>query len=179
MNLDLLYGVIAPQLRNGEKPVWIDRPSPMARALSSPTKFLFGIPFLGFAIFWTSTASQTGVSFFTLWGIPFILVGAGMVLSPVWYYLEAKNWLYYAITDQRALIIRTFPRHKIESFEPREFTRLERTVKPDGTGNVLFAEDIRRGKNGNYTVPRGFYGVPEAKRVEETLLDLQRNSTAV
>jgi len=87
--------------------------------------------------------------------------------------VEAKNWLIYAITNQRLLIIRTFPRTKVESFEPADITRVERTTKADGSGNIIFAEDIRRGRRGNHTVPRGLYGVGEAKRVEAAILDLR------
>ncbi len=170
-----LFGIVTPQLRRGEKAVWTERPQPMARAKSRLKIFLFGIPFFGFAIFWTVGASQSGDPVFPLFGIPFMLVGAALLLSPLWSYWEAKNWLIYAITDQRILIIRTFPRHKVESFEPDDITKLERTTKADGSGNIIFAEEERRGKNGTYMVPRGFYGVPEAMRVEEAVMEL-RNS---
>ena len=78
------------------------------------------------------------------------------------------------------MIIRTFPRSKIESWEPADITQLERTSKSDGSGNVIFAEEIRRHResllnDGTTTTPRGFYGVPDAKRVEEAIAKL-RNS---
>lgn len=174
MNQGNLFDIVTPQLRRGEKAVWTERPAPLARAKSKILIFLFGIPFFGFAIFWTSMAAQSGEVFFPLFGIPFLLVGAGLLLSPVWSYVEAKNWLVYAITDQRILIIRTFPMHKVETFAPSDITKAERTTRADGSGNVIFAEDVRQGRRGTYTVPRGFYGVPEAKRVEEAVLDLQK-----
>ncbi len=169
------FAVVSAQLRRGEHAVWTERPAPMARARSRLKIFLFGIPFFCFAVFWTATAAQSGDALFPLFGIPFMVIGAGLLLAPMWSYWEARNWLIYAITDQRILIIRTFPRHKVESFEPADITKLERTTKPDGSGNVIFAEEERRGKNGTYMVPRGFYGVPEAMRVEESVIKL-RNS---
>jgi hypothetical protein len=45
------------------------------------------------------------------------------------------------------------------------------------SGTILFADEVRQGRRGSYTVPRGFYGVPDAKRVEEAILEL-RNSAA-
>ena len=181
-----LFGIVSPQLRRGEKAVWTDRPQPMARALSRLKIFLFGIPFFAFSIFWTSMAYEgaheaaagSGMMFFPLFGVPFMLVGAGLLLSPVWSYMEAKHWLIYAITNQRILIIRTLPRHKVESFEPAALTKLTRTTRADGSGNVLFAEETRRGKNGTYTVPRGFYGVPDAIRVEEAVVKLRNSGDA-
>ncbi|MDP6814583.1 MAG: hypothetical protein QF582_15315 [Alphaproteobacteria bacterium] len=177
MNQGDLFTIVSPQLRRGERAVWVERPAPMARAFSRIALFLFGIPFFGFAVFWTGMAAQSGQVFFPLFGIPFMLVGAGLLLSPIWSYVEARNWLVYAITDQRLLIIRTFPRHKIESWEPADISKLERTAKPDGSGTILFADEVRQGRRGSYTVPRGFYGVPDAKRVEEAILEL-RNSAA-
>jgi hypothetical protein len=48
--------------------------------------------------------------------------------------VEAKNWLIYAITNQRLFIIRTFPRRRVVSFKPADITRVERTTKADGSG---------------------------------------------
>ena len=181
MNQNNLFDIVTPQLRSGETAVWVERPKPMARAKSKIFVFLFGIPFFGFAVFWTAMAGDFSSgddvlsNMFPLFGIPFLVAGACMLLSPAWSYVEAKKWLYYAITDQRLMIIRIFPRRKIETWEPSDITRLERTSKSDGSGNVIFAEEIRRGQDGTTTKPRGFYGVPDAKRVEEAILGL-RNS---
>ncbi len=172
---DDTFAVVTPQLRRGERALWTERPSPLARARSRLKIFLFGIPFFCFAVFWTTTASQSGDPIFPLFGIPFMVIGAGLLLSPMWSYWEARNWLVYAITDQRILIIRTFPRHKVESFEPSDITKLERTTKPDGSGNVIFAEEERRGRNGTYMMPRGFYGVPDVMRVEEAVMKLRKS----
>ena len=128
------FAIVTPQLRRGEKAVWTQRPQPMARSKSKILVFLFGIPFFGFAVFWTHTAAQSGDALFRLFGIPYLLVGAGIMLSPVWSWVEAKNWLIYAITNQRLLIIRTFPRRRVVSFKPADITRVERTTKADGSG---------------------------------------------
>jgi len=183
MNQNNLFDIITPQLRSGETALWVERPKPMARATSKVLLFLFGIPFFGFAVFWTamagnfSTGDDSFSNFFPLFGIPFLVIGACLLLSPVWSYMEAKKWLYYAITDQRLMIIRSFPRRKIESWEPADISRLERTSKPDGSGNVIFAEEIRQTQNGTSTKPRGFYGVPDAKRVEEAIAKLRNSIT--
>ena len=172
---DEVFAVVTPQFRRGERALWTERPSPLARARSKLTFFLFGIPFFCFAVFWIAGASQSGDAIFPLFGIPFVVVGAGLLLSPVWSFWEARNWLVYAITDQRILIIRTFPRRKVESFEPSDITKLERTTKSDGSGNVIFAEEERRGRNGTYMMPRGFYGVPNAMQVEEAVMKLRKS----
>ena len=176
MNQSNLFDIVTPQLRSGETVVWVERPTPLARTKSRIVWFLFGIPFFGFAIYWTAEAGEfSSDNYFPLFGIPFLVAGACLLLSPAWSYVEAKKWLYYAITDQRLMIIRTFPRSKIESWEPADIMRLERTSKSDGSGNVIFAEETAGSGEDSFTMPRGFYGVPDAKRVEEAIAKL-RNS---
>lgn len=176
MNGAGLFAVVKPELRRGGIVDWVERPQAGARAGSKLSVALFGVAFSGFAVFWTHGAAQSGDAIFPLFGVPFLLVGAGMLLAPLWTYIEAKSWLIYAITNQRVLIVLTYPRRKVESFEPGDITRPERTAKPDGTGNIFFGEDIRRGRHGPYRVKRGFYGVPEVRRVEEAILELRNSS---
>ena len=163
------------ELRSSEKLIWADQPGPMARARTKIKVCLFGIPFTGFAIFWMSGAVGAGAPpLFAMFGIPFIAVGLGLILSPLWSYIEAQRWMVYAITDQRCLILRLFPVHKAESFGPGEITRLERTEKSDGSGNIIFSEDVKRGRRGSYLVPRGFYGITEVRRIEEEIEKLKQ-----
>ena len=176
MNQSNLFDIVTPQLRSGETVEYVDRPKPLARAKSKIVWFLMGIPFFGFGVFFTAEAGEfSSDNYLPLFAILFLVAGVCMLLSPAWSYVEAKKWLYYAITDQRLMIIRSFPWRKIESWEPADITRLERTTKSDGSGNVIFAEEIKGSGEDSYTKPRGFYGVPDAKRVEEAIAKL-RNS---
>ena len=176
MNQSNLFDIVTPQLRSGETVVYVDQPKPLARAKSKIVWFLMGIPFFGFGVFFTTEAGEfSSDNYLPLGAFLFLVAGACMLLFPAWSYVEAKKWLYYAITDQRLMIIRTFPRSKIESWEPADITRLERTTKSDGSGNVIFAEVMRRSQDGTTTKTRGFYGVSDAKRVEEAIAEL-RNS---
>ncbi len=170
--------VAQKELQSGERLVWAERPGPAARARTKLMLSLFGIPFLVFAIFWEVQAvagAEAGAgSLFPLFGIPFILVGIGLILSPLWSYVEARNWLFYAITDRRMLIIRQFPMRKVESFRPQDITKCERTEKSDGSGNIVFRDDLKSGSRGSsYTVPRGFFGIPDVRRVEEQVMKLR------
>jgi len=62
-------------------------------------------------------------------------------LHPVWSYVGAKNWLIYTIANQRLLIISTFPRRRVESLEPADITRAERTTAANCSSNIIFAID--------------------------------------
>ncbi len=57
---------------------------------------------------WTasSATSRTGGSwlFFPLFGVPFLLIGLGMLAAPLWAYLRTRGTVY-AVTEGRAVII--------------------------------------------------------------------------
>src|SRR5260370_1371922 len=74
-----------------------------------PAFFLvpFGLLFGGFAVFWVGSAAFLGAEgvggFFACFGVPFVLVGLALVLSPVWLRKKAANTVY-ALTDRRAVL---------------------------------------------------------------------------
>src|ERR1700754_4439142 len=86
----------------GQKVLWWARPDPFMYAVKQSWQtFLFGIPFFAFAVFRPYKASVSGV--FAAFGIPFLAIGLGMVLSPLWYYFRGTR-ATYALTDRRAVI---------------------------------------------------------------------------
>ena len=172
-----LFNLFEPELRENETIVWADTPSPAARIRSQIKIPFMGIAFTAFSVLWLNVTADDREPLFQLFGIPFLCIGLCALLSPVYFYHEAKKWLYYAITNQRIIIKRTFPRRKTETFGPSDITKLERTTNADGSGNLIFAEEIRTGrKKSTYTVPRGFYGINDVKRVEHALQELKSNS---
>src|SRR5215216_317047 len=82
------------ELLPGERVVWQARPAPSSRALTGASAFLFGIPFVAFALFWTWGATHSdgpaggrkaGFGWFGyLWGGMFVAIGASMLLTPLW-----------------------------------------------------------------------------------------------
>jgi len=169
------------ELEPGEKLLWFGRPDPLRASLSTIGTFLFGIPWTAFALFWTFGAmgfniknlSRMGpMSLFPLFGIPFILIGAGMLLSPVLAYLENKRTLYI-ITDRRAAIIaiKIKGNRTVQSYRADDIGSIEREEKADGSGDIYFVKDSDDGirlRRPSRSV--GFFGVPEVRRVEETMV---------
>src|SRR6185437_12509968 len=110
MNADRLFGNselplelderVRSELSEGEQLLWVGQPLPRRYVRSSIPIVLFGIPFTGFALFWMAGAS--GVLFagaamnggpggfaaflacFPLFGLPFLIIGLGMLTSPYW-----------------------------------------------------------------------------------------------
>ncbi len=172
-----LRSQVESELQSGERILWMDQPLPGRLARSSLGLVLFGIPWTAFAIFWVAMAT-VGVSksnapgafwLFPLFGVPFVLVGLGMLSSPYWMRRSALRCAY-VLTDRRAIIFQAGWRESISvrSFEPAALRDLNRTQHSDGSGDLVFTEDWRRGSKGRqYRTKVGFIAVRDVKTVEQ------------
>jgi hypothetical protein len=170
------------ELHSGERVIWSQQPRPTALARKSSTTFLFGIPFFAFAVFWTIGASG-GLGFTKtkngsfpswfpiLWGSMFIIVGACLLLSPVWAYWRALRTVY-AITDQRAILIVAPWRHTIHSFVGQHLVDIHRVEDDNGRGDIVFHREARSGKRGDSYYDVGFLGIERVREVEDSLREL-------
>lgn len=180
-----LLDIAARELDKGERIEWSAMPRPRFFTKGSIGAFLFAIPWTAFAVFWTVMAgwgvSKSGSSvawFFPLFGLPFILVGLGMLSTPLWAMRRDKNTLY-VITDRRAITfvggrsvtIRTYPPENLHGFFRRE--------KADGSGDIVFSTtnntDFRRNSVGT---EQGFFGIARVRDVDERLRKLAAKSGA-
>ena len=169
------------EMRPGEKLVWAGRPRPGAVARGSLLASAFGIPFLAFALFWTFLASGAAKGggfgfFFPFFGLPFIIVGMGIVGTPLWAAVRARSTIY-AITDQRIVIMRTGGTREVQSYGPEDLDSLDRRERPDGSGDIIFRNEnlMRRGRNGTYVSNNkiGFFGIPDVRQVEQSIRRLE------
>jgi len=147
---------------------------------------LFGIPWTAFSVFWMLAAS--GVLFgsiggggqiiqilFTLFGVPFVLVGLLMLSSPYWARRSAMKTLY-ALTDRRCIIwqhgLRTTT---VKSYGPDDLGSMSRIERKDGAGDVIFVKSIRIRERGSssdtVTTPEGFMAIDDARSLERLIRD--------
>ena len=176
------------ELDSGERLLWAGSGSPGRLATKGIPAALIGVPFTAFAVFWMWMAAGARVpdirggraqDYFWLWGVPFVIVGLGMLLTPVRMYVRALNTVY-AVTDRRALIITTGRSRTVKSYGPAEAARVDRREHGDGTGDLTFAseesEQQRRRSNLplQLNMPNGFFGIRDARTVEQLLLNLAR-----
>src|SRR5262245_16164028 len=178
---------VRSELRSGEWLVWTGQPLPRRFMRSSIPIVLFGIPFTAFALFWMAGAS--GLLFgggvggpggadafficFPLFGVPFVLVGLGMLSSPLWMYRRARRTCY-ALTDQRAIVWTAgwFGSTEVRSFAPAALGRMLRRGYADGSGDLIFEEfvSVNRDSEGGWRSQRserGFLGIADVREVEE------------
>lgn len=181
---DELDARVRSELDAGEQLLWVGQPRPNRFARQAIPFALFGVPFTAFAIFWITMASfgaKIGIQnagplgflgvCFPLFGVPFVLVGLAMLSSPFWAGRKAKRTCY-ALTDRRAILFEAgmFRSVEIRSYRPAELAKMFRREKADGSGDLVFEEQIQvRVVNNNRTVrtqDRGYLGIDNVREIE-------------
>lgn len=163
--------------------VWSASPKPAYFTAGSIASVLFGIPWTAFSIFWTVTAAGGVGAFskglgwhllFPMFGIPFVLIGFGMLSAPIFESRRLRN-TFYVITNKRAILFEGKGKVKIRSFAPNKLTDVFRLEKADGSGDVIFREFSTKDSDNDTThVQLGFLRVPNVRDVEQKLRALAR-----
>jgi hypothetical protein len=178
-----LQEIISRELDRDEKVVWSAMPKP--RYFSGPAlgAFLFAIPWTAFSVFWIAGAAgfkipqfNKGEDLFPLFGIPFFLIGIGMLSAPFWAYRNSLKTVY-VITNRRAITIDGGMSYTIRSYTPEKLTDTFRREHKDGTGDVIITRNTWKDSDGDKQMQElGFLRVPNAKSVESMLKELAEQS---
>ena len=169
-----LHALVQRELDDDEHVEWSGQPLPERMFWRALPQLLVGIPWTLFAMAWTGIA-LSGPFPFALFGMPFLAVGAYLLGSP-WLERRRAREIAYVVTNHRAMILSASVdvvargwRHRVRSFLP-PFGDVERTDWGEGTGDVMFARElVGAGRGGQRTSPLGFFGVPDAARVERLM----------
>jgi hypothetical protein len=172
-NYDLQQAVQS-QLDAGEQLLWYGQPIARRTIRSAMPIVLFGIMWTAFALFWMAGAagfrfpdfSRLSESLFALFGLPFVLIGLGLLASPYFVYKKAKRTVY-AITNRRAIVIVSGKFKFIQSYSGKDIGTISRSERADGTGDIFFGEEAGEKR----TKPVGFLAIPDVRRVERILID--------
>ncbi len=95
---------VRPYLYSGEEVLWTGHPYRSVPYRIPVAGAVFSIFWLGFAVFWTVSASAVGGAF-GLFGLPFIGVGCILVYSMTIGERKKLRRTVYAVTDRRAIIL--------------------------------------------------------------------------
>ncbi len=188
MNLEILIQLpaefrekIKQELESDERMEWIGQPNPSRYRWQALPIMIFGLFWTGFSVFWVCGAlygvlssSHSKVAFlFPLFGLPFVLIGIGMLLAPVWLCRQAKKTVYL-LTDRRAVIIRGGRSFSAESFTWDRVRNREFRESSNGSGDIIFERRIisksSRGQSSQMEV--GFLGIDRVREVETLLKTL-------
>ena len=173
------------ELQPGESLYWTGTADPRRAAVSALPASLFGIPFAGFALFWINSAYHAShglsrspnafaksFSIFPVFGLPFLLVGLGMVLAPLWAFLKGRDTVY-AVTDKRVMIIMGGGSRTVKSCTPADIASVDYRERPDGSGDIVIGTNAQMRTNNSVSqIKVGLYGVSNVKEVARQVLNL-------
>jgi hypothetical protein len=170
-----------------ERVLWSDQPRQGVVFRSSD---IFLIPFSllwgGFAFFWEySVITQDAPLFFSLFGIPFVAIGAYLIAGRFFVDAKQREKTFYAVTSDRVLIISGLFRLKIKSLSLRTLSDVSVTESKDGSGSISFGHSVPFASLfGGISWPGmeqfsgpSFDAINNVKRVYQLILEAQRNAT--
>jgi hypothetical protein len=171
---------IQDELYSNEVLLWSGQPSSGIRFRASD---LFVIPFSllwgGFACFWEGSVISHGISFFALWGIPFVLVGNYMVWGRFLVDAWQRSNSFYAVTNQRIIIISGLLNRKVKSLNLNTLFDISMDQKSDGSGTITFGPSqpfsrvyIASWPGVDHSTP-SFEMIAEVKEVYKIIHDVQ------
>jgi hypothetical protein len=173
-------------LLNGAQTVWTGRPVSGLRMRSGDLLMsLFGIPWTGFAIFWTVTATTSGGGiFFTLWGAMFICIGTYFTLGHYFWDAYVRSRTYYALTaDGSAVIFTDLPGASARRIYLPSVGAIGFEVRSDGSGSVTFGEAAKaqwwQNNQRSAQRPPAFEFIADASNVYDLCTKLQQGKSVV
>ena len=179
--------VMNRELESGERIRWAGMPMPKLFPRGDTwTFFVFGIPWTAFALFWTGAAAWgimndndgSGHLLIPLCGVPFILIGFGMLSSPIRAYRNATKTVY-VITDRRAITFDGGWYTTIRSYPPDKLQEICRKEHKNGTGDVILTRRQWFDENGGrHWEDLGFLRIADATNIENLLKELANESSA-
>jgi len=168
-----LQSMVDRELEPGESVKWIGMPIPRFFTGASTGLFLFAIPWTAFAIFWMFGSWHQSKNIpFTLFGVPFVLVGFGLLSTPLFTYRRSFKTVY-VITDKRAITFSGGWSTTVRSYPPETLREFYRKERKDGTGDVVISRRAWRDSDGDrQSEELGFLRVESPKEIENMLKSL-------
>lgn len=160
-----------------ERILWSGTGSTKWIVLATIPQALFAIPWTAFAIFWTVTTTgmrdgfKNGFQWFGLFGLIFVVVGFGTLLSPLRAWAKSKR-MFYVLTNRRAIIAMMGRRFSMDSYNLNEAVGMKVRTRSDGSGDIIFGSRISKfGQEGTF----GFMGIPGVENVERLIRSAREN----
>ncbi len=132
--------VLSRQLSGGERLLWSGRPRQglvlrPADAYMIPFSLMWG----GFTIFWEYGVLKSKAGFFfTLWGIPFVLVGLYLIFGRFFVDAGQRANTYYGLTDQQIIILSGLLSRNVTSLSLRTLSDVSLSERADRSGTIRF-----------------------------------------
>ncbi len=160
-------------LDKDERIIWQGRPGGgFEFRIGNAVGAVFGLFFAGFALFWMIMASMAG-GFFWMFGLLHFFVGLGIAFGSVFWGAWKRRHSWYTLTDRRAFIATDIPfkGRSLKSYPITAATTLD--FVSDDPASIMFAREMRRGRNGSYEAQVGFERIADAPEVYRMMREIQ------
>jgi hypothetical protein len=181
---------VEAELQPGERILWAGMPSPLRALLPSLFLFAFGVGWSSLTFTWEYVAVRAmlfgaqdkGPSMpggmgimFAVFGIPFVLIGIGMLGAPFFVALQAMM-TGHVVTDRRLLTVTGGPWKQVESRLPEALTFLRRRDHRQGRGSLRLGFGTFRDSEGDArSIETTWAGIPDVRQAEEAVRELARS----
>jgi len=176
--------IVLAELDAGERLLWAGRPSGgivfrRADAFMVP----FSVMWAGFAVVFEVTAyRQGGLNFMALWGIPFVLIGAYLVIGRFSWDAWRRAQTFYGVTNRRILILTCGRSRNSTSLALGTLPGITLAERRDGIGDIVLAAGDASHVGAGGLVPRGSVVppmlelIPQAKNVYDIIRRAQQGT---
>ena len=107
-----------------------------------------------------------------MFGVPFILIGLGMLSTPLWAYRKALR-MAYLITNKRAISLHYGKATTIQSYPLISLQEVYRKEMRDGSGDVILKRQIWQDSEGERQIEElGFMNIRNANEVASLIRKL-------
>jgi hypothetical protein len=164
---------VSSLLDRGESLIWAGRPVPLryARRENSIYRLLFGLVFSAISVgFMIGALKSSGDTSMWLAGMPFVVMGTFIALSPLWNFLEGRG-TRYVLTDRRAIIDTGGLWKRRLSVPLTQVQFVELVEGMTGLGDVIFKEETVSGGEFVAIKRDGFVAIDDASDVERKFRD--------
>lgn len=144
------------ELLPGERVLWAGRPLGGLRFdTKSWYETAFGVVFFSFSVFWIiGAANQSGALSnmrwesisFTLFGVPFALIGFYLVIGKYVFDILARARTEYAVTSQRVIMRTAYFGSSTRSIDYRKYPNIILKENSDNSGAIVFGEPQQHGE---------------------------------
>jgi hypothetical protein len=138
---ETLRGLLAPD----EQLLWTGRPARGIRLRRADAAMIpFSVMWGGFAVFWEWGVIHDGRSpfFFRLWGVPFVLVGAYMVVGRFFWDAYQRSNTFYGVSTQRVIVATGGVSSSLKSLRLRTLAEVTLTPEFGGLGSIYFGPQV-------------------------------------